>query len=75
METGEREMRKAFEDVIRNNVKTIADYSTSTRDVVRNLEDEVKELKNMLVTRDSELAALKQQVAIIQGVLYKGGTG
>ena len=40
METGELEIKKAFEDVIRNNVKIISDYSTSTRELVRKLSDE-----------------------------------
>ena len=63
METGELELRKAFEEVTTKNVKTVVDYSTQTRDLVRDLQDEVKNLKNMLVTRETELAQLRQQVS------------
>ena len=74
METGELELRKAFEEVTTKNVKTVVDYSTQTRDLVRDLQDEVKNLKNMLVTRETELAQLRQQVSIVQGKIYQGGT-
>lgn len=74
METGELELRKAFEDVTTKNVKIVVDYSTQTRELVRDLSQELKELKQMLVTRDVELAQLKQQISVVQGQIYIRGT-
>ena len=75
MEAGERELKKVFEDVIRNNVLTIQDYTKQTRTLVRDLEKEVKELKNIIVMKDKEFTELRKQVSFIQAKLYNGGTG
>lgn len=74
MEEGELQMRKAFEETTTKNVKMIRDYSTETRNLVRNLEQTVQELKNMIVQRDKETIELRQQVGLLQGKLYAGGT-
>lgn len=74
MEEGELQMRKAFEETTTKNVKMIRDYSTETRNLVRNLEQTVQELKNMIVQRDKETTELRQQVGLLQGKLYAGGT-
>jgi len=75
MEAGEREMRKAFEAVTTQNVRTTIDYSKETRKLVRELGENVKELKGMVATRDGELAELRRQLGILQGKIYQGGTG
>lgn len=74
MEPGEFEMRKVFEETTTKNVKTVIDYTTQTRDLMRELEKTVKELKNMLVMRDKETTQFKQQISIIQSKLYTNGT-
>jgi len=74
MEPGELEIRKAFEEVTTKNVKTMIDYSTQTRELVRVLGDEVKELKNMVAARDGDITQLRQQLALVQSKLYKGGS-
>ena len=73
-QSGEIESWKGFEELIGRNVRTIADYSKETREIVRNLELEIKSLKNMLVTRESEMALMKSQISNLQAKLYVGGT-
>ena len=70
MEPGELEHRKVFEEVTTQNVKTVIDYSTQTRDIVRDLETEVKRLTNMLVTREAEMSEFRRQISTIQAQLY-----
>ena len=48
MEPGERELRKAFEEVTTNNVKSIVSYTTKTRDMARDLEKRVEKLEARL---------------------------
>lgn len=74
MEAGERQMRKAFEDVTTSNVRTNIDFSTETRRLVRELSEQVQELKNMVAARDGDLAELRRQLGVVQGKLYQGGT-
>ena len=74
MEAGEREMRKAFEDVTTQNVRTTIDYSTETRRIVRDLGQAVQDLKNMVAAKDIELIELRRQLGVVQGQIYKGGT-
>lgn len=74
MEAGEREMRKAFEDVTTQNVRTNIDYSTATRKLVRELSDQVQELKGMVAARNGELIELRRQLGIVQGKLYQNGS-
>ena len=74
MEAGELELRKVFEQVTTNNVRTIQDYSTDTRKLVRELQEDVKDLKNMVAERDKTLGELRKQVSILQGKVYAGGT-
>ena len=74
MEAGELELRKAFEEVTTNNVKIIIDYTTQTRELIREAQESIKELKNLIVIRDSDIAELRKQVSLIQSKLYSGGT-
>lgn len=74
MEPGEFEHRKAFEETTTKNVRTVVDYSTSTRTLVNELADQVKELKNMLVAKDVELMEMKRQLSLVQAKIYQGGT-
>lgn len=74
METGELHLRKAFEDTTTQNVKTVIDYSTQTRDLIRQAEKSIKELKGMIHTRDAEMQDMKKQISLLQAALYTGGT-
>lgn len=74
MEPGELELRKAFEQVATNNIKTISDYTTETRKLVRELQEIVKELKNLIAQRDNDINELRRQISVLQGKVYVGGT-
>lgn len=65
---------KNFEDIIRRNVLTIQDYSKDTRKLVRAQEKEVEHLKKLVMSKDAEIATLKQQVATIFQKLYQEGS-
>ena len=65
---------KAFEQVTTRNLKTVQDYTTETRRLMRETEEEVKQLKNMLAMRDKDLAELRQQVSLLQAKLYQFGS-
>ena len=73
METGEKEIRQAFEEVTTRNVKGAIEYSTETRKLVRLLEEKVSHLENTIISKDVELNAMKQQIAWLQQQIYKGG--
>ena len=75
MEAGERESRKAFEDVTRNNVRTVIDYSKATRELVRESNKKVEHIEKLLQEQNNTIAQLRQQLAVVQGKLYNGGTG
>ena len=74
VEAGELQLRKAFEEVSTQNIKTISEYTTETRKLLRDIEEQVHELKNMIVQRDKEITQLRQQTSLLQAKLYAGGT-
>lgn len=74
MESGELELRKVFEDTVRNNVKTNIDFTNETRKLVRSLEIEVKGLSKLIVTQNIIIEELKKQLSILQQKMYNKGT-
>jgi len=73
-ESGEREMKKAFEEVTTRNVKTMIAYSKDTREIVRSLEAKVALLEEYNRNQTIMIEALKKQLASIQTKLFSGGT-
>ena len=74
MEPGEQQLRKVFEDVTTNNVKTVIEYSTQTREMVRKNEEKVKHLEKIILEQNKKIAAMTSQLSIIQGKIYVDGT-
>jgi hypothetical protein len=74
MDTGEKEMRKAFEEVTRKNVESVISFSNKTREMMRELEERVQALQNMVMNRDNDIKLIKQQLALLQTIAYSGGT-
>ena len=74
MEAGEREMRKAFEQVTTNNVRTVIDYSKTTRELVRESGKKVEHMEKLLQEQNKTIAQLRQQLAVVQGKLYANGS-
>jgi len=69
-----KEQYKAFEDITVRNINSVVQFSKETRELVRKLEKQVTELKDMVLSKDQELALVRQQLAKVQAVLYRGGT-
>lgn len=74
METGEKELRKVFEDVTTGNVKAILDFSTITRKIVRDLENRVIQLELKLIEQNNVINELKIQLSAVQMTLFNKGT-
>jgi len=74
MEPGELEHRKAFEETATKNIRTIGDYTTNTRELVRELSDQVKGLKNMIVAKNTEINEIRRQLSLVQAEICRGGT-
>lgn len=71
MEAGEKELRKVFEDVTTNNVRTISDYTSETRKLQRELEKTVIFLEKKIMTYDSKINEMQQSIAALQAKMYK----
>jgi len=74
MATGDKELRKAFEEVTTRNVNTTISHSNETRKLVRELEQKVISLQNTIMSRDNDIVLLKKQLATIQTIVFSGGT-
>jgi hypothetical protein len=74
MEPGELELRKAFEQTTRGNINTMIAFCEDTRKMLRDTQDEVKTMKDLLMAKDTELNQLKVQVANLQQKIYSSGT-
>lgn len=73
-ESGEKEAKKAFEEVTTRNVKTMIAYSKDTRELVRTLEDKITLLEGISRNQIEIINALKVQLAQVQTKLFAGGT-
>ena len=65
MIAGEKEQRLAFEKVTTVNVQAAVSFSNETRNIVRELEERVQSLQNIIMNRDNDIKLIKQQLAII----------
>jgi phage host-nuclease inhibitor protein Gam len=74
MESGELELRKAFEETSTRNIQTILEYSKETRRLNRELEEKVKCMEASLIAYDSKIVALQSQISYIQTKVFSGGT-
>ncbi len=74
MKSGEKELRLAFEEVTTNNVKAVVDHSNETRKIVRELEDKLNSLGDLIRNYDTTIDLLKQQITHLQMKMFSGGT-
>jgi uncharacterized protein HemX len=74
MDAGEKELRKAFEDVTTNNVKAVVDFSQGTRKLIRELEQRMNRLEEERKQDKALLESLRMQLANVQTKVYSGGT-
>jgi len=75
MESGELELRKAFEETSTRNIQTILEYSKETRKLVRELNEKVDHLENTIRTYDNRISTLQSQISFLQTKIFSGGTG
>lgn len=71
MEPGELELRKAFEEVTTKNVRTVIEYTTSTRTLVRELEEKLELANKKIMQYEERFQTIQSQMAIVQAKLYK----
>ena len=74
MQSGEFEHRKIFEETTTQNVRTVIDYSTGTRRIARELQIKVDSQDKEIVLLKQLINDLRAQLAIVQAVVYRGGT-
>jgi predicted RNase H-like nuclease (RuvC/YqgF family) len=74
MDSGEKELRQAFEEVTTKNVKTVVEYTTQTRELVRELEEKIRKLEGLVHSQNQTISALRVQLATVQAKVFSGGT-
>ena len=74
MESGELEIRKAFEEVTTRNVRTVIDYSTETRNLLRELEKKIDLQADQLRSQANIIEDLRKLIASLQTKVFSGGT-
>lgn len=71
MESGEKELRQAFEETTRRNVQTNVDYSTDTRKIVRELEGKITLLESKIMEYEKRYDIVKKQIIQLQMKSYE----
>lgn len=74
MESGEKELRKVYEEVTTNNVKAILDHGNKTRIMIRNVEKRIDQQGELIRNQQTTINALRQQLSNVQAIVYRGGT-
>ena len=70
----DKELRKAFEETTTRNVQANIDFSQDTRTVVRELEEKVNNLDNLVRQYDTKFEEMTKQLAYLQAKVYSGGS-
>jgi uncharacterized coiled-coil protein SlyX len=73
MESGELEMRQAFEEVTTRNVRGAVEFTNETRKIVRGLEKKVVLLEEKSLQQDKTIDELRKQIVNIQMKMYQLG--
>lgn len=74
METGDRELRKAFEETTIRNVKAILSHSNETRKLTKELESKVDQLNEQIRIQNTTIEELRNLLVTIQAKIYIGGS-
>lgn len=64
----------AAEKVQTQNIRTVVEFSQTTRKLVRELDERIIALKNLVMTQQGTIDNIQKQMAAIQQRLYSGGT-
>ena len=63
-----------YERATTQNVTAIRDYTKVTRDMVREMQEEIRALKNVIGNYESQVSELRRQLSILQQRFYNAGT-
>ena len=74
MAAGEYEARKAFEETTVRNMHTVVEFSQDTRKIVRELEEKILRLQNVILSKETQIQAMQQQIATLLQNKYNEGT-
>ena len=74
MESGERELRKAFEEVTTRNVVAAIGYGNETRKLTKELLDKVNQLEEQVRLQDKTINDLRLLLTNVQAKLYSRGS-
>ena len=74
MESGEKEMRLAFEQVTTNNVNAILNHGNTTRKIVKEMMERMDRQDSTINALNKRIDAQQQQITVLQAKLFAGGT-
>ena len=74
MEAGEKELRKAFEDVTRGNVQAAVDFTNSTRKLLLEVQQDLQNTNNNLEMLRTEIAQVRSLAAQALQIQVSGGS-
>lgn len=74
MAAGDREILAAFQEATTRNVKAVVAHTNATRDLVKELEQKVKNLDGLVRQYDQKFELLQKQIAVLQTKLFSGGS-
>lgn len=74
MSAGDKEIILASEEVQRRNITAMLEHGNTTREITRDLEKEIEQMKAQIRLQDQKIEELKKQLSNVQMKLYSGGT-
>ena len=74
MESGEKEMRKVFEETTTRNVMANVEFSNDTRKLVRELQENIDSTNNNFQALTEKVKQLQSQITYLQTIMFRGGT-
>lgn len=74
MEAGEREIKKALEEVQVRNINAVVDFTQKSREMVLEQNRKIDSLNSQVQSQAVLLSEFKTQLAFIQTKVFSGGT-
>ncbi|OEU68458.1 MAG: hypothetical protein BBJ57_07210 [Desulfobacterales bacterium PC51MH44] len=74
MAAGDRQIIKAMEDAMTNNIRSAIAHGNETRKTTRILEEKVLSLDGLVRQQQEIIEALRQQLSNVQAIVFRGGT-
>ena len=74
MEAGEREIKKALEEVQIRNIEAIANYTETSRQMVLAQQLKIDSLNSQIMAQEALLGQFRIQLAHLQTKVFSGGS-